>query len=89
MRRCKTRVLVPVTELSEPGNDVASFLGRACFDCRLFIRSRARFGCRAALLAHELRAERALGAILVVRPAPQPDPLDTGHAPARHFIHVI
>ncbi|MGH7730906.1 MAG: hypothetical protein ACRENJ_06595 [Candidatus Eiseniibacteriota bacterium] len=38
---------------------------------------------------HELCAERALGAVLVVSVAPQPDPFDGGLAPARDLRHVI
>ena len=44
---------------------------------------------RLAFAAHELGAERALGLVLVVRPASKPDPRDRGLATAREFSNVI
>src|SRR5258706_8978298 len=45
--------------------------------------------CRLALLAHEPRPERALRLVLVVRPAPQPDPRHRRGAAARDGLDVI
>src|SRR5215831_630533 len=40
-------------------------------------------------MAHEFLPERALGTILIVRPAPEPDAMDSRLAAARHFFDVV
>jgi hypothetical protein len=43
----------------------------------------------ASFLAHEPGSEGALGGVLVVGPAAQPQALRRGPAPARHRVHVV
>jgi len=56
---------------------------------RTHLRRNARLGRRDALVAHELGAERALRPVLVVGPAPEPDPPYRGLASTGERLDVI
>src|SRR5436309_13623793 len=93
----RPRLLRPVAELPEPGHDAPLrilFGLRPCALLRLLCRRpRPRLGRREsrrlALARHEPGPEYALGFVLVMSAAAQPDALHRRFAPAGDRIHMV
>src|SRR5436309_2082886 len=91
LRRRTARLFGTEAEPPQPGNHIALALGGFGWLGRRSPRLNTPRGVLglASFLAHEARPERALGVVLVVRPAPQPHALHRGCTPARHRIGVV
>ena len=81
-------------ERSETGNDLKNMRllrngGLHASRFRALLRRGPRLDRGESLVAHELGAECALRSILVMRPAPNPDPRHRGLAPTGELLDVI